>query len=239
MLVLLMAVANGCLAEGKLTIDEGCAADNECKADRICVDGSCVDPVTGLPDDDALTSVTDSSSPATSNVIQNGGFEEIDPATGLPSGWQLNVDDFYGNLATFTADTEISHEGQTSLRVYFFGQMKWLFVDIEQQLDPTLLEHGQRYTGRFWVRHTGLDKDQAIFFYFGPMKVMSTEFPYYGFDDTGLIGPAPAQDWKEYSFDFQIPDDYDLYDLGFALYPENYSTPFTFWVDDVVIQPVP
>lgn len=157
-------------------------------------------------------------------VIQNGSFEIIDQSVNFPESWRNGGDQDF-----ITIDSLETQDGRYSVGV---AMDRWDsgHSTFTQLIDPDLLIHEARYRITYWVKADSLD-DQAGFFAF----IQADNWQWHLLINP-IIGSHPGFDWREFSYEFTVPDGLETsnYTFGFSL--ESPAISFTAWFDNVSIQ---
>ncbi|SDT92934.1 Carbohydrate binding domain-containing protein [Verrucomicrobium sp. GAS474] len=150
------------------------------------------------------------------NLMANPGFEEADSTAWRENNW--------GKLdAEYALDPENPHAGRFSKRVTL---RKTGPADLQWTQFPLEIKAAGSYRVRFWLR--GRSNTGAV-----RMSIRKMAPPY-----TNALSyeVSPSEDWKEYVFDFTLPQSFDTKMAGivFSIHDET-----TFWLDDVSMTPLP
>jgi hypothetical protein len=152
-------------------------------------------------------------------VIQNGGFENLDPTSHFPEHWQA----FSTAEGYYFVDADIAQEGEHSLRIENAPGVNIYY----QLVNPKSLVPGSRYKLSYWVKHEKMVNHGDEFAVF----LNTIEFSWQIQINT-VHGPRSASDWNRYDYEFTIPDvSTSNFSIGFYfhLYSENKKA----WLDNV------
>ncbi len=160
----------------------------------------------------------------TNNLIQNGGFETLDPMTGQPTDWRLV--DRNPDLIITTDDTT-AFEGQRSLKFTNATDGGCWEVWPEQVLDVDALVGGCTYTIRFRYK-ADFNDDSGLFFVLENSAFDINWHPDVRFDN--------RNEWQVASFDIDVPERVGADDPRFVL-DFCVSSPGNWWLDAIEMVP--
>jgi hypothetical protein len=156
-----------------------------------------------------------------SEIIKNGGFEELDPETGYPDYWR-----YYNSLiGYYFVESAVKYEGSYSIRIENAPGVNYYL----QLVDPKMLVPYSHYILRYWIRHDALagGDEFAVF-------INTIEFNWHVQVNT-IQGPKVASDWTMFEYEFTAPDvNTSMFSFGFYFYITGGNA----WLDNISLKKV-
>ena len=159
-------------------------------------------------------------------VIWNGDFEKIDPATNFARHWET---DPYTDTNTLRVDSLQVQNGSYSVCVQL---QNFLNNYLSQNIFTTQIDPGSQYQLSYYIKIDSLFATDQI-----KTSFSTTNTDLTILEAEPISGPQFATDWTQYTYEFTTPLTTDpnisSYQLYIGFWNHDTKTPIKVWIDNV------
>ncbi len=156
-------------------------------------------------------------------VIWNGDFEKIDPATNFARHWETDP-----SPDPVKKDSLIAQNGTHSA----YAEINGIHNYLRQEISTTLIDPGSQYQLSYYIKIDSLCATDQI-----KTSFSTTNTDITILEAEPISGPQFATDWTQYTYEFTTPLTTDpnisSYQLYIGFWNHDTKTPIKVWIDNV------